>query len=59
METDDCFGLARLKSEGAPLHPDDVSRHEYPWGTSELRKQEIYNEWYIRQLQAYEEHYKK
>ena len=45
------FGMAHLKAEGAPLHPDDIEN--FPDDITE----EQYNMWYSRQLTAYEEYW--
>jgi hypothetical protein len=41
------FGLAHIKGEGAPAHPDDFDNEN-----------EMSDEQYLRQLQAYKDHYK-
>lgn len=41
------FGLVTLRGEGAPIHPDDFSNED-----------EISDVQYLRQLQAYKDHYK-
>jgi hypothetical protein len=40
------FGLAHLKGEGAPMHPDDFENES-----------EMSDAQYVRQLQAYKDHY--
>ena len=44
------FGLAFVRTEGAPIHPDDPV-----WDTS----YEMTKEFYDRQLKAYNDYYKK
>lgn len=44
------FGLARIKREGAPIHPDDVD-WEHPPGSGCLRCQAKYD----RQLKAWQD----
>ena len=39
------FGLAPLVTEGSPYHPDD------------LECDEMEDEWYLKQLQAYSDYY--
>lgn len=40
------FGLAHIRGEGAPLHPDDLNYVG-----------DGYDEWYERQLKAYNDYY--
>lgn len=41
------IGLAHLKGEGAPMHPDEFDNED-----------EMSDAQYLRQLQAYKDHYK-
>ena len=44
------FGLAHIKAEGAPLHPDDCR-------VAENWTAEQYDRWYARQLKAYNDYH--
>ena len=44
------FGLARIKEEGAPVHPDDITVPMHLYQT------ERYKRWYQCQLDAYNKH---
>lgn len=41
------FGLADLRAEGAPYHPDFFENQD-----------DISDEWYLRQLQAYKDYWR-
>ena len=59
------FGLAHLKAEGAPCHPDHFVTHVYAEGevrsgvdvSGQKITQADYDTWYERQLNAYNNHY--
>ncbi len=51
MSTDG-YGLASIKREGCAMHPRDI-RPNPKWSREE------YDEWYTKQLKAYEEDIKK
>lgn len=46
----DGFGLARVKAEGTPCHPDDL-RPRPEWTEQQCA------EWYARQLKAYNDYW--
>ena len=50
MIKDEDFGLARIKPEGAPIHPDEIMDTDMT--------PEQFDKWYDRQLKAYNEYFK-
>ena len=47
------FGLAPIKEEGAPMHPDDMLGWTFPDHWTEAD----YSKWYDRQLKAYNDYH--
>ena len=48
------FGLAHIKGEGMPSHPDDVNMGEFSCKVNmDGWSDEKYEKWYAKQLEAY------